>query len=286
MTIGEIQAGIELTRPQDPAKVEELEAWLDKVVAAYGILPMDAAAFREGARLKQRKPDALLEDAMIVAAALVHGLTLATRNTRDFCAFPVDLANPFRAKDSGAGEFTPLEKIRKLFRTENQNLTSAGYSPTVIPPVPRAQSRASPSDLARPSESLLRTAGCNSVLEIFMGKTITAAAFLLLAGSTATLAQGSEIRFVKEVAPTCEHLGSVSQMADNDQLFAMFSAFEVTGGDSVFTESMKAKARAMGANRLVVVDIFHAKTITQGPTVGYHEAVDATEIRARAFYCA
>ena len=29
VTIGEIQAGIELTREQDPSKAEELEAWLD-----------------------------------------------------------------------------------------------------------------------------------------------------------------------------------------------------------------------------------------------------------------
>ena len=37
VTIGEIQAGIEITREQDEAKAEELEAWLDKVLVSYGV---------------------------------------------------------------------------------------------------------------------------------------------------------------------------------------------------------------------------------------------------------
>ena len=49
VTVGEIQAGIEITRERDEAKAEELASWLDRVVAGYGILPMDAAAFREWA---------------------------------------------------------------------------------------------------------------------------------------------------------------------------------------------------------------------------------------------
>ena len=44
VTVGEIQAGIEITREQDEAKAEELEAWLDKVLASYGVLPMDYAS--------------------------------------------------------------------------------------------------------------------------------------------------------------------------------------------------------------------------------------------------
>ena len=45
--IGEIQAGIAITRERDAAKASDLKAWLDLVLAAYNILPVDAAAFRE-----------------------------------------------------------------------------------------------------------------------------------------------------------------------------------------------------------------------------------------------
>lgn len=98
VSIGEIQNGIEITQEQDPAKAQALEAWLDYVTAAYGVLPMDAAAFREWARLMHRKPRGLLEDAMIAATAIVHNLTVVTRNTRDFETFGVMLLNPFRPK--------------------------------------------------------------------------------------------------------------------------------------------------------------------------------------------
>ena len=69
VTIGEIQAGIEITREQDAAKAQELETWLDKVLTSYGVLPMDASAFREWARLMHRRSDTMTEDAMIAATA-------------------------------------------------------------------------------------------------------------------------------------------------------------------------------------------------------------------------
>ena len=95
VTIGEIQAGVELTREQDADKATEIEAWLDMVVSSYGVLPMDAAAFREWARIKHRTSETLIEDAMIAATARVHRLTVATRNTRDFSGFSIDLFDPF-----------------------------------------------------------------------------------------------------------------------------------------------------------------------------------------------
>ena len=95
VTVGEIQAGIEITRDQDAAKAQALESWLARIVASYGVLPMDAAVFREWARLKHRKSHILSEDAMIAATARVHRLTVATRNIRDFQSFDVRLFNPF-----------------------------------------------------------------------------------------------------------------------------------------------------------------------------------------------
>lgn len=95
VTLGEIQAGIELTREQDAGKADEIEAWLELVAGAYNVLPMDAAAFRAWARLMHRKSDTLYEDAMIAATAKVHGLTVATRNVADFNALGLEVFNPF-----------------------------------------------------------------------------------------------------------------------------------------------------------------------------------------------
>lgn len=97
VTLGGIQAGIELTREQDPEKAAELENWLDLVAGSYNVLPMDGPAFRCWARLMHRKSDTLYEDAMIAAVARVNGLTVVTRNVTDFAGFGVELLDPFRA---------------------------------------------------------------------------------------------------------------------------------------------------------------------------------------------
>ncbi len=97
VTIGEIQAGIEITRAQNKPKAAEIEAWLDQVAATYNILPMDARAFRAWARLMHRQSDQLMEDAMIAATATVHHLVVVTRNMRDFEQLGVTCLDPFIA---------------------------------------------------------------------------------------------------------------------------------------------------------------------------------------------
>lgn len=95
VTLGEIQARIEITREQDLDKAKEIEAWLELVAGAYNVLPMDAVVFRAWAKLMHGKSDTLYEDAMIAATAKVHGLTVATRNVVDFNVFGVEVFNPF-----------------------------------------------------------------------------------------------------------------------------------------------------------------------------------------------
>ncbi|WP_342359997.1 type II toxin-antitoxin system VapC family toxin [Terrarubrum flagellatum] len=97
VAIGEIQAGVELTREQDETKAAEIERWLDQVAASYNVLAMDGRAFRIWARLMHRQSDAMYEDAMVAAIAISHGLTVATRNVRDFARFATPLFNPFAA---------------------------------------------------------------------------------------------------------------------------------------------------------------------------------------------
>jgi len=95
VSLGEIQAGIELTREEDAAKAAEIEAWADQVAATWNVLPMDAATFRVWAKLMHRRSDTLIEDAMIAAAAQRHGLQVVTRNVADFKEFGVRTFNPW-----------------------------------------------------------------------------------------------------------------------------------------------------------------------------------------------
>jgi hypothetical protein len=98
VTIGELQAGVELTRTQDTNKATDIEHWLDQIAESYQILAMDTLCFREKGRLMQGKGDELIEDGMIAATARVHGLIIATRNESDFRRLHVEIFNPFKLR--------------------------------------------------------------------------------------------------------------------------------------------------------------------------------------------
>jgi predicted nucleic acid-binding protein len=97
VTIGEIQAGIELTRTQDKKKAEILEQWLQSISNLHNVLPMTGLTFRLWAKLMHSQTNTVREDAMIAATAIEKDLIVVTRNTKDFKRFKLQLLNPFEA---------------------------------------------------------------------------------------------------------------------------------------------------------------------------------------------
>lgn len=95
VTLGELQAGVEITREQDPEKASQIDSWIDQVAQTWNILPLDGRTFRVWAKLMHRRSDDLLADALIAATALTHHLLVVTRNVRDFASLGVETLNPF-----------------------------------------------------------------------------------------------------------------------------------------------------------------------------------------------
>ena len=99
ITILELELGVLLIERKDAVQGAMLRAWLDLQVLpefAGRTLPVDSAVAQRCARL--HVPDKRGErDALIAATALVHGMTLVTRNIADFKATGVNLLNPWDA---------------------------------------------------------------------------------------------------------------------------------------------------------------------------------------------
>jgi predicted nucleic acid-binding protein len=100
ITVGELRRGVELIRHRgDTPQADLLERWLADVVDDYkgNILDLDAEAAQVWGRL--RVPHAENElDKQIAAIALIHDLTVVTRNTGHFESTGVRVLNPFAAK--------------------------------------------------------------------------------------------------------------------------------------------------------------------------------------------
>jgi toxin FitB len=100
ITVLELETGVLLVERRDPAQGALLRAWLNvHVLPAFSdrIIAMDTAVAQRCARLHVPDPGSD-RDAIIAATALVHGMTIATRNTEDFIRTGVELINPWLDK--------------------------------------------------------------------------------------------------------------------------------------------------------------------------------------------
>ena len=96
LTVGEIRRGIELKRRKDEVTARHLDVWLQGLLGSFEsrILPVDARVAELWGRLNVPDPRPTV-DTLLAATALVHGLTLVTRNVGDFAGTGVKVLNPF-----------------------------------------------------------------------------------------------------------------------------------------------------------------------------------------------
>jgi toxin FitB len=97
VTILEIEKGTLLMERKDNRQGKQLRTWFDdQVIPRFNgrILSFDTTAAKQAARLHVPDPGSE-RDTMIAATALVHGMTVVTRNIADFAASGVSILNPW-----------------------------------------------------------------------------------------------------------------------------------------------------------------------------------------------
>jgi hypothetical protein len=96
LTLGEIMRGVVLKRKSDPQTATRLTEWLERLRHDHAdrILPVTDRIALEGGRIAALRPRGDI-DGLIAATAIVHDLTLVTRNVGDFEDTAVSLINPW-----------------------------------------------------------------------------------------------------------------------------------------------------------------------------------------------
>jgi predicted nucleic acid-binding protein len=101
IVLGEIRQGIERIRLRDAVQARALEKWLRRIADEYAnrLLPLDQQVADQWGRLGLRQPVPVL-DAFLAATALVHGLTVVSRDEEGFRHTGVTVINPFSKSKS------------------------------------------------------------------------------------------------------------------------------------------------------------------------------------------
>lgn len=97
ITIQELEIGVLIVERRDPVQGAMLRTWLNShVLPAFfnRILPVDTAVAQRSAQLHVPDPRPV-RDGLIAATALVHGMTIVTRNVADFEPTDVHIVNPW-----------------------------------------------------------------------------------------------------------------------------------------------------------------------------------------------
>ena len=100
ISLGEIEKGILKLRTTDSHRSQKLTSWLGKLEQRFAgrILPLDAAALHVWAQIAAHTELAgqplPVMDALLMATAQCHGLTIVTRNMQDFAPYP-QIFNPW-----------------------------------------------------------------------------------------------------------------------------------------------------------------------------------------------
>ncbi len=97
ITVQELEIGVILAERRDPEKGKILRSWFEnRVLPAFKhrILPVDTQISRYSAKLHVPDPRPI-RDAFIAATGMVYGMTVVTRNVRDFEPMEAALINPW-----------------------------------------------------------------------------------------------------------------------------------------------------------------------------------------------
>ena len=99
LTVGELRRGVAARHRIDPASADRLGLWVDGIETTFAdrVLPVDMSVARLWGELSAGRSPPVI-DTLIAATAMVHGLTLVTRNTRDVELTGVALRNPWQVR--------------------------------------------------------------------------------------------------------------------------------------------------------------------------------------------